>query len=62
VATPDVFRPVYFHEIAEALNASDSDGAGPILISSDLLFGIMSPWTEKPKQAQSFVSCGETVA
>jgi hypothetical protein len=29
---------------------------------SDRLSGIITPWMEKPKRAQSFVSCGETVA
>ena len=34
----------------------------PLGLHLDLLSGIITPWMEKPKQAQSFVSCGETVA
>ena len=44
------------------VRGSDFEGAGYSGDHGDLLYGIIPPWMEKLKQAQSFVSCGETVA
>ena len=40
--------------------SEDSGGSGPTPpVQYDLLSGIIRPWMERPKRAQSFVGCGE---
>jgi hypothetical protein len=47
------------HEAGGGLRWTSEPATAPV--HSDLLYGIIALWMERPKQAQSFVGCAETM-